>query len=94
MDLAKAPILLDYGTFVVADAYRFATSGLGHRDPVSWRFEASRDGTNWVLLEEQLRHAVILPPHMQLLHRHPLRQGSHQCPGHVRPATRIVMVRR
>ena len=53
LDLAKAPILLDFGTQVVAGSYRFATSGLDSWDPVSWRFEASRDGISWTLLDEQ-----------------------------------------
>lgn len=53
LDLAKAPILLDFGTQVVADSYRFATSLSDSWDPVSWRFEASRDGNSWTLLDEQ-----------------------------------------
>jgi len=53
-DINKAPILLDYGTFVAADSYRFGTGGMSSSwDPSFWRLEASRDGTNWKLLDEQ-----------------------------------------
>ena len=61
-DVAKAPITLDYGSQVVADAYRFAVSGLSSWDPVSWKLEASRDGEVWILLDEQIRFPVPAAP--------------------------------
>ena len=61
-DLAKAPITLDFGSQVVADAYRFAVSGLSSWDPVSWKLEASRDGMSWTLLDEQARFPVPAEP--------------------------------
>ena len=61
-DLAKAPITLDYGSQVVADAYRFAVSGSSSWDPVSWKLEASRDGMSWTMLDEQARFPVPAEP--------------------------------
>jgi hypothetical protein len=61
-DLGKAPITLDYGSQVVADAYRFAVSGMASWDPVSWKLEASRDGMSWTLLDEQSRFPVPAAP--------------------------------
>lgn len=58
MDLAKAPILLDFGSQVVTESYRFAASGHDQWDPVSWRFEGSRDGISWTLLDEQFGFAT------------------------------------
>jgi hypothetical protein len=54
----KAPIHLDYGTMVAPDSYRFGTSGLSQWDPVSWRFEASRDGSIWILLDQKTWYAT------------------------------------
>ena len=53
IDLASAPILLDFGTQVVAESYRISSSGTDQWEPVSWRFEGSRDGISWTLLDKQ-----------------------------------------
>jgi len=60
-DIKRAPLLFDYGTFVAADSYRFGTGGMGSSwDPSWWRLEASRDGINWALLDEQVNYQAPL----------------------------------
>ncbi|MCX6875884.1 MAG: discoidin domain-containing protein [Verrucomicrobia bacterium] len=58
VDRNKAPIILDFGTYVVADAYRLGTTMLDDWDPVSWRLEGSWDGTTWAVLDVQTRYAT------------------------------------
>jgi hypothetical protein len=60
LDFTKfTPLVLDFGTLVAADGYRWATAGdADERDPVSWRVEGSEDGATWMLLDERLNQNV------------------------------------
>lgn len=53
------PLVLDYGTGVLATGYRFATGDSNLRDPISWKFEGSLDGIQWNLIDE--RHNETIP---------------------------------
>lgn len=60
-DIKRAPILFDYGTFVAADSYRLGTGNMGSAwDPSWWRLEASRDGINWLVIDEQISRQLPL----------------------------------
>ena len=51
------PLVLDFGTPVVADAYRLATAyDVPDRDPIGWRIEGSLNNTSWVTLDARLNH--------------------------------------
>jgi hypothetical protein len=59
LDFNKAPLVLDYGSTVIATGYRFATANESpERDPVSWTLEGSADGTVWALVDHQSDHPV------------------------------------
>ena len=60
LDFAKfTPLVLDFGAPVNAQGYRIATANDGDdRDPVSWRVEASHNGTVWITLDERTNAAV------------------------------------
>jgi hypothetical protein len=59
LDFNKKALVLDYGTVVNADGYRFATANDGEeRDPVSWKVEGSNDNTTWTLLDEKFDYAT------------------------------------
>jgi len=48
------PLVLDFGGYVSADAYRFSTSPVSaDGDPASWKIEGSLDGTTWFVIDEQ-----------------------------------------
>lgn len=48
------PLVLDFGTYVSADGYRFSTSPVSaNGDPASWKIEGSIDGTTWFVVDEQ-----------------------------------------
>ena len=58
-DQYREPLVLDYGTGVLATSYRFATNGDDTKsDPVSWKLEGSLDGNNWYLVDQRLNQAV------------------------------------
>ena len=57
-DTNKKPLVLDFGTPVVANGYSFAIADLNPRDPVSWRIEGSADGSIWVVLDQQTDFAT------------------------------------
>jgi hypothetical protein len=52
------PLVLDYGTGVLATSYRFATGNSPNRDPLSWKFEGSLDGITWYLIDQQTGQTV------------------------------------
>ncbi len=52
LDFNKAPLVLNFGTPVSPDGYRFATANdFDERDPISWKLEGSANGTTWALLD-------------------------------------------
>jgi hypothetical protein len=57
-DTNRKPLVLDFGTPVVANGYRFAIADWNPRDPVSWRVEGSADGSIWVVLDQQTDFAT------------------------------------
>jgi hypothetical protein len=46
-------IIIDYGTQVTGDAFRWATPMDQPRDPVRWKFEGSNDQSSWATLHDQ-----------------------------------------
>jgi hypothetical protein len=59
LDFNMQPLVLDFGTPVVADGYRFATANDAEsRDPVGWRVEGSHDGSFWRVLDERSNFAT------------------------------------
>jgi hypothetical protein len=59
LDYNKGALVLDFGTSVAADRYRWATANdATERDPVSWRVEGSHDGSNWIALDTQTNYAT------------------------------------
>lgn len=52
------PLVLDFGTGVLATGYRFATGNSTFRDPISWKFEGSLDGVDWYLIDQRLNQPV------------------------------------
>jgi hypothetical protein len=59
-DPAKQPLVLDFGTAVVASGYRFAPAGTSSQDPVSWRVEGSANGSNWVVVDTRTDYPTPL----------------------------------
>lgn len=57
-DTNKQPLVLDFGSPVVANGYRFAIADWNPRDPVSWRIEGSANGSTWVLLDQKNNFAT------------------------------------
>lgn len=58
-DKYREPLVLDYGTGVLATSYRFATNADNtNRDPLSWKLEGSLDGSSWFLIDQQTAQAV------------------------------------
>ncbi len=53
LDFTKTtPLIFDFGAAVTIDAYNFTTANdSAERDPVSWIFEGSEDGTTWTSLD-------------------------------------------
>ena len=53
LDFSKfTPVVFQFTAPVTIDTYNFATAGDAQdRDPVSWRFEGSANGSSWVLLD-------------------------------------------
>jgi hypothetical protein len=56
IDANKGTLVLDFGTERDANSYRIglADSDLSWGDPTSWRIEASKTGSQWTVLDEQL----------------------------------------
>jgi YVTN family beta-propeller protein len=53
-DLNRQPLIYDMGANVEIDFYTITTANDNTgRDPVRWLFEASEDGVNWVVLDDQ-----------------------------------------
>jgi YVTN family beta-propeller protein len=53
-DLNRQPLVYDMGQNVEIDFYTFTTANDNTgRDPIRWAFEASTDGVNWVILDDQ-----------------------------------------
>jgi hypothetical protein len=52
------PLVLDYGTGVLATSYRFATGNSPNRDPLSWKLEGSLDGITWYLIDQRTGQTV------------------------------------
>jgi Ca2+-binding RTX toxin-like protein len=62
LDFNKGSLVLDFGTELVADSYRFATANdHAERDPVRWRLEASNNNTDWVMLDDQTLFSADVP---------------------------------
>jgi hypothetical protein len=58
-DQYREPLVLDYGTGVLATSYRFATNGNDTRsDPVSWLLEGSLDGNTWFVIDQRTGESV------------------------------------
>ena len=54
LDFNRAPLVYDYGSNVVIDAYSITTANdASARDPVRWLLEASEDGVDWEVLDDQ-----------------------------------------
>ena len=54
LDFNRNPVILNYGTPVVVDSYRWATANdANERDPIRWLLEGSNDGTSWTLMDDR-----------------------------------------
>jgi YVTN family beta-propeller protein len=61
-DFNRAPLVYDYGTHVVIDAYSITTANdAALRDPVRWLLEASEDGQDWEVLDDQTGQDFVTP---------------------------------
>ncbi|MBM3862553.1 MAG: hypothetical protein FJ385_01180 [Verrucomicrobia bacterium] len=59
LDFNIQPLVLDFGTAVNANGYRWATANDSDgRDPVSWRVEGSTNGTSWAVLDQKMNQTV------------------------------------
>ena len=56
IDQAKQSLVLDFGSPVVANGYRFAIADWNPRDPVSWRIEGSLNGSAWTVLDTRTNY--------------------------------------
>ncbi|MBM3902791.1 MAG: hypothetical protein FJ379_12015 [Verrucomicrobia bacterium] len=57
LDFRKGVLVLDFGSPLAVDGYRWATANdADGRDPVSWRVDASHDGASWVTLDSRISH--------------------------------------
>ncbi len=66
LDSNNAPLVFDFGSEVTIDGYRFTTANdLPARDPVRWTLEGSADGSNWVVIDRNIR-ADLTPRGRQL----------------------------
>ena len=53
------PVVFEFTAPVTIDAYNFATANdSDNRDPISWKFEGSADGSSWVLLDVRTNFAT------------------------------------
>jgi hypothetical protein len=55
IDAYKGTLVLDFGSERDADSYRIglAESDLSSYDPIGWRIEASKNGSQWTVVDEQ-----------------------------------------
>ena len=59
LDFNKGSIILDLGTSKIITQYCWGTAGdAPERDPISWNFLGSNDGTNFTLLDSQANYPV------------------------------------
>ena len=60
LDFSKVtPVVFQFTAPVTIDTYNFATAGdAQERDPVSWTFEGSANGSSWVLLDVKTNFAT------------------------------------
>ncbi|QJE94899.1 lectin-like domain-containing protein [Luteolibacter luteus] len=59
LDFNKEELVFDFGSAVTVDGYNFATANdAPERDPVSWLFYGSDDGTNWIPLDVRADQAI------------------------------------
>lgn len=82
LDFRKGALVLDFGSPVPVDGYRWATANDAEgRDPVSWRVDGSHDGAVWVVLDSRISYptprtrktfigpfSLVLHPAFRLLH--------------------------
>jgi len=54
LDFNKGPLVLNYGSPITIDGYRWATANdATERDPIRWTLEGSANGTSWILLDDR-----------------------------------------